>query len=102
MCAIRGGQLTSVGLRNPPCGGETPHPTGKLRLHCLRRTAWSFEGGLNVKGGATAEFGLEVDAPAVALDDAVADAEPEAGAERVALGREERLEDARQDLGLDA
>src|SRR5947209_4792913 len=38
LCArYKRGQMTSVGLRNPPLGGETPHPTGKLRLHCLTR-----------------------------------------------------------------
>src|SRR5206468_7032391 len=53
-----------------------------------------------VRTAATAR--LDADVPAVFLDDAVGDREPEAGAGPDLLGREERVEDALLQLTRDA
>src|SRR5262245_54412362 len=72
------------------------------RLSATARRSTASERQLHAEGGAGAACRFDVDAPAMPLHDAVTDAEAETGAERVAFGREEGLEDARQDLGLDA
>jgi len=51
---------------------------------------------------AAARFAAHVDAAVVLLDDAVGERQAQAGAATHGLGREERVEDARQMLGSDA